>query len=140
MRTKPAPPTRPDMDAAAPATPARSARAAAGTELSPVSSWIAMPWSVRVLRAFLGITFVFAGAQKLLDGRYLHVGSPDFIGTQLSGFAHGTPVSAIMALLEKAPVTVGVAVALTEIAVGIATLLGIGMLTVAAVGFVINFT
>jgi thiosulfate dehydrogenase (quinone) large subunit len=99
-----------------------------------------MPWSMRFLRAFLGATFVFAGAQKLLDGSFLHSGSPDFIGTQLAGFAHGDPVSAIMAVLAKAPVLVGVTIALTEIAIGVATLLGIGMLTAATVGFVINIT
>ncbi|MEA2551393.1 MAG: thiosulfate dehydrogenase (quinone) large subunit [Actinomycetota bacterium] len=99
-----------------------------------------MPWSMRFLRAFLGVTFVFAGAQKLLDGSFLHRGSPDFIGTQLAGFAHGDPVSAIMAVLAKAPLVVGIAVALTEIAIGAAVLLGIGMLTAAAVGFLINLT
>ena len=99
-----------------------------------------MPWFARILRAFLGITFVFAGAQKFLDGSFLHRGSPDYIGTQLSGFAHGTPVSAIMAALAKAPVQVGISIALVEIAIGIATLLGIAMLAAAAVGFAINFT
>lgn len=99
-----------------------------------------MPWFARILRAFLGITFVFAGAQKFLDGSFLHDGSPDYIGTQLSGFAHGTPVNAIMGFLAKAPVQVGVSIAVVEIAIGIATLLGIAMLTAAVVGFAINFT
>ena len=99
-----------------------------------------MPWFARILRVFLGVTFVFAGAQKFLDGSFLHQGSPDYIGTQLSGFAHGTPVSAIMGVLAKAPVPVGISIAAVEIAIGIATLLGIAMLTAAAVGFAINFT
>ena len=32
-----------------------------------------MPWSIRTLRAFLGVTFVFAGVQKFLDPNFLHV-------------------------------------------------------------------
>ncbi len=99
-----------------------------------------MPWSTRFLRGFLGFTFVFAGAQKLLDGNFLHSGSPDFIGTQLSGFAHGTPVGSIMGVLAQTPVLVGVGIAIVEIAIGLATLAGIGMLFSAAVGFAINAT
>ena len=99
-----------------------------------------MPWSMRFLRVFLGVTFVFAGAQKLLDGSFLHSGSPDFIGTQLSGFAHGTPVGPIMGVLAQTPVLVGIGIAVVEIAIGLATLAGIGMLFAAALGFTINAT
>ncbi|MEA2556274.1 MAG: thiosulfate dehydrogenase (quinone) large subunit [Actinomycetota bacterium] len=97
-----------------------------------------MPWSARLLRAFLGVTFVFAGVQKFLDGNFLHQGSPDYIGAQLTGFSHGTPVSFMMGWLAKAPVLVGVCIALAEIAIGIATLVGVAMLAAAAAGFAIN--
>ena len=43
------------------------------------------------LRLFLGVTFVYAGIQKLSDPGFLHPGSSTYIGTQLRGFAHGTP-------------------------------------------------
>src|SRR6188472_2446970 len=42
------------------------------------------------LRLFLGITFVYAGVQKLSDPGFLHAGAPTYIGTQLHGFASGT--------------------------------------------------
>jgi len=43
------------------------------------------------LRAFLGITFVYAGLQKLSDPGFLHKGSGTYVGTQLHDFTHGTP-------------------------------------------------
>ena len=52
-----------------------------------------MPWSIRILRAFLGVTFVFAGVQKFLDPNFLRPGGGDYIGTQLDGFATGTPAA-----------------------------------------------
>jgi thiosulfate dehydrogenase (quinone) large subunit len=97
-----------------------------------------MPWSLRVLRGFLGVTFVFAGAQKLLDPNFLNANGADYIGTQLQGFAHGTPAAPLMLLLAKAPVLTGIAISLTEIAIGLATLFGAAMLFAAVVGFSIS--
>jgi thiosulfate dehydrogenase [quinone] large subunit len=97
-----------------------------------------MPWSIRILRAFLGITFVFAGVQKFLDPNFFRAGGGDYIGTQLAGFATGTPAAPLMRVLEHAPVLTGIAIALVEIAVGLGTLAGIGMLAASLVGFGIN--
>ena len=97
-----------------------------------------MPWSIRILRAFLGVTFVFAGVQKFLDPNFFRAGGGDYIGTQLAGFATGTPAAPLMRVLEHAPVLTGIAIALVEIAVGLATLAGIGMLAASLMGFGIN--
>jgi thiosulfate dehydrogenase [quinone] large subunit len=78
--------------------------------------------------------------QKFLDPGFLHTGSPTYIGTQLRGFAVGTPAAPLMRLLEHAPVLVGIGVALTEIAVGVAVLVGIGLLLASVVGLSINLT
>ena len=43
------------------------------------------------VRLFLGVTFVYAGYQKLSDPGFLHPGSATYIGTQLHAFATGTP-------------------------------------------------
>jgi thiosulfate dehydrogenase [quinone] large subunit len=99
-----------------------------------------MSWPLRILRAFLGGTFVFAGAQKFLDPNFLRQGSPDFVGTQLRGFATGTPAGPLLRLLGHAPVVTGVAIALTEIAVGLAVLAGVFMVLAAVMGFLINLT
>jgi thiosulfate dehydrogenase [quinone] large subunit len=109
--------------------------------MAPVSfetSWREMPWSLRILRAFLGVTFVYAGLQKFLDPGFLHAGSPTYIGTQLQGFARATPAAPLMRLLEHVPWLAGIGVAVTEIAVGIAVLAGIGLITASAIGLLIN--
>jgi len=102
--------------------------------------WFEMPWSIRVLRAFLGVTFLFAGLQKFLDPNFFRPGGGDYIGTQLAGFATGTPAAPLMRVLEHAPVLTGIAIALIEIAVGLGTLLGIAPITAAAIGLALRLS
>jgi thiosulfate dehydrogenase [quinone] large subunit len=84
------------------------------------------------------VTFVYAGLQKFLDPGFLHAGSPTYIGTQLQGFAVGTPAAPLMRLLTHMPFLVGLGVAITEIAVGVAVLSGIGLIAASVVGLSIN--
>jgi thiosulfate dehydrogenase (quinone) large subunit len=105
-----------------------------------LEGWLDLPWSVRILRAFLGGTFLFAGIQKFLDPNFLRAGGGDYIGTQLTGFANGTPMAPVMRLLAHAPLVAGVGIAVLEIAVGLGTLLGIAMLSAAFVGLAITVT
>lgn len=143
MKQKPAARTRPSSYK----TPLRPDKSRPGAHRSGLQrsetvadGWLEMPWSVRILRAFLGATFVFAGVQKFLDPNFLHRGGGDYIGTQLKGFADGTPAAPLMRVLEHAPFLTGVAIATLEIAIGLATLLGVAMLAAAFVGFSINAT
>jgi thiosulfate dehydrogenase (quinone) large subunit len=105
-----------------------------------VDSWKAQPASLRLLRAFLGVTFVYAGIQKLIDPNFLHGGSPDFIGSQLRAFAQATPIGGLMRALDAAPVLTGVAIAVTEIAIGLGTLANIAPVLLALGGFLVNLT
>jgi thiosulfate dehydrogenase [quinone] large subunit len=83
------------------------------------------------LRLFLGVTFVYAGVQKLSDPGFLHAGSPSYIGTQLHGFAAGTPGGFILRTFALPhPLVAGVGVAITEILIGL--LAGAGLFTRAA--------
>jgi thiosulfate dehydrogenase [quinone] large subunit len=91
------------------------------------------------LRLFLGITFVYAGIQKLSDPGFLHPGAPTYIGTQLHGFANGTPGGFLLrAFALPQPQLAGVGVALLEIAIGL--LITVGLLTrlAAAAGLGLN--
>jgi thiosulfate dehydrogenase (quinone) large subunit len=91
------------------------------------------------LRLFLGVTFVYAGIQKLSDPGFFHKGASTYIGTQLHGFANGTPGGFLLrAFAIPHPVLAGAGVAVTEIAVGL--LVTIGLLTrgAALVGLVLN--
>jgi hypothetical protein len=42
-----------------------------------VEGWKRQQPAIRVLRAFLGVTFLYAGGQKLADPNFLHAGSID---------------------------------------------------------------
>ncbi len=91
------------------------------------------------LRVFLGVTFVYAGIQKLIDPGFLHPGAPTFIGTQLSAFAHGTPGGFLLrAFALPAPRLAGVAVAFAEMVVGLLVLAGLLTRAAASAGLVLN--
>jgi thiosulfate dehydrogenase [quinone] large subunit len=91
------------------------------------------------LRVFLGITFVYAGIQKLSDPGFLHPGAPTYIGTQLSAFAHGTPGGFLLrAFRLPDPKLAGVGVAFVEIVVGLLVLGGLVTRAAAAVGLLLN--
>jgi thiosulfate dehydrogenase [quinone] large subunit len=88
---------------------------------SPNVGWVMLP-----LRLFLGITFVYAGMQKLTDPQFFHKATPDYIGNQISAFAHGSPLhNVLISLILPHAVAFGWLIALGEIAVGIGTLCGI---------------
>src|SRR3954454_7148714 len=92
------------------------------------------------LRLFLGVTFIYAGVQKLSDPGFLHKGAPTYIGTQLHGFANGTPGGFLLrALAIPHPTLAGVGVAITEIAVGILVTAGLLTRPAAAFGLALNF-
>jgi thiosulfate dehydrogenase (quinone) large subunit len=91
------------------------------------------------LRLFLGVTFIYAGIQKLSDPGFLHRGAPTYIGTQLHGFANGTPGGFLLrAFAIPHPTLAGVGVAITEIAIGILVTAGLLTRAAAAVGLVLN--
>src|SRR5436853_3328902 len=91
------------------------------------------------LRLFLGVTFIYAGVQKLSDPGYLHPGAPTYIGTQLHGFANGTPGGFLLrAFALPAPKPAGVVVALAEIAIGLLVTAGLLTRIAAAIGLSLN--
>jgi thiosulfate dehydrogenase (quinone) large subunit len=91
------------------------------------------------LRLFLGVTFVYAGIQKLSDPGFLHEGAPTYIGTQLHGFAAGTPGGFILRTFALPhPLLAGVGVAITEILVGLLVTAGLYTRIAAAVGLSLN--
>src|SRR5229473_6569433 len=89
------------------------------------SWWTALRLSERVLlplRLFLGITFIYAGIQKLTDPQFFNPSATGFIGKQIMAFAHGSPIQNIL-LHVALPHAVfsGAIIALGEIAFGIGT-------------------
>ena len=91
------------------------------------------------VRLFLGLTFVYGDIQKLSDPGYLHPGAPTYIGTQLQGFAHGTPGGFLLrALAIPHPRFAGVCVALAEILIGLLATTGVLTRPAAAAGLALN--
>ncbi len=91
------------------------------------------------LRLFLGGTFVYAGVQKLSDPGFLHAGAATYIGTQLHGFADGTPGGFILhAFALPHPVVAGIGVAIVEIVIGLMAAAGLLTRLVAAAGLALN--
>jgi thiosulfate dehydrogenase [quinone] large subunit len=101
--------------------------------------WASPAGALLPLRGFLGVTFVYAGVQKLSDPGYLHKGASTYIGTQLRGFAHHTPGGFLLRWLAiPHPQVAGVSVALVEIAIGLLVLLGLMTRWAAAAGLGLN--
>jgi thiosulfate dehydrogenase [quinone] large subunit len=91
------------------------------------------------LRLFLGLTFVYAGYQKLSDPGFLTPGAPTYIGTQLHGFAAGTPGGFLLRWFALPyPRAAGIGVALAEIMIGILTTAGLATRAAAAAGLGLN--
>lgn len=83
-------------------------------------------WVLLPLRLFLGITFVYAGIQKLTDPQFFQPSAAGYIGNQIAGFAAGSPLKVLL-LQIAAPHAVffGLLIAYGEIAIGFGTLFGI---------------
>ena len=92
------------------------------------SWWKGLRFSERVLlplRLFLGITFLYAGIQKLTDPQFFNPSATGFIGKQIMAFAHGSPIhNVLLHVALPHAVFFGALIALGEIAIGIGTLLG----------------
>ena len=92
------------------------------------------------LRFFLGVTFVYAGLQKISDPGFLKPGSSTYIGTQLQAFSAHSPIGFLLeAFALPAPQLAGAAVIVAELAIGAATILGILTRWAAAAGALLSF-
>jgi thiosulfate dehydrogenase (quinone) large subunit len=91
------------------------------------------------LRLFLGVTFTYAGFQKLADPGFLTPGAATYIGTQLHAFATGTPGGFLLRWFALPfPRLAGVGVALAEIAIGLLVTAGLLTRLAAAAGLGLN--
>ncbi|MGW4165132.1 DoxX family protein [Streptomyces sp. NPDC004788] len=77
------------------------------------------------LRIFLGITFLYAGLDKLTDPAFLSATGSQSIGEMMRGVRDTSALPALVDLALHSPVGFGYALALGELAVGIGTLLGL---------------
>lgn len=107
---------------------------------APPARDIRIAYALLPLRLFLGVTFVYAGLQKIADPGFLQPGSTTYIGSQLTGFATHSPIAFLINTFAlPAPQLTGVGVIAAELAIGIATLLGLWTRWAAAAGALVNF-
>lgn len=93
------------------------------------------------LRVFTGMTFLYAGAQHLTDNAYFNPSQPGYIGHLILQYAVGSPIhDFLLAMVEPNAVAFGYLVAVGEMLIGIATLLGFLFRIAAAAGLLLNFT
>ncbi|MGR4883057.1 DoxX family protein [Streptomyces sp. LARHCF249] len=85
------------------------------------------------LRIFLGVTFVYAGLDKLTDSAFLSASGAGSIGELMAGVRDTSAIPAMVDAALEAPVGFAVALAIGEILVGLGTLAGL-LTRVAAVG------
>jgi len=100
-----------------------------------MGSWRSQAIYIRVIRLWLGITWIYAGWDKASDSGFLTRGSSTFIGSQLTGYASQSPVGFLFNKMIEHSQFVGIFVLLSEFAIGIATLLWIAPTSAAFGGF-----
>src|SRR5215468_9263058 len=85
--------------------PAKKATRAPAQPPPPTSAWHRLrgdrrlgeaAWVLLPLRAFLGVTFLYAGLAKLFDPNYLDASSPLGVRSQMLHAATGSPIGGLV--------------------------------------------
>lgn len=77
------------------------------------------------LRIFLGVTFVYAGLDKITDSAFMKANGTGSLGETMRGVRDLAAVPELVDLALKNPVGFGYAIAFGELAVGIGILIGL---------------
>ena len=99
---------------------------------------VAPGWALMPLRLFLGVTFTYAGLQKLANPAFFRSASPVSIHTQLVGAQRSSPIHALLGPLVHVAPAVGAVIAIGEVAIGIGTLVGLWSRVAAAAGMALS--
>ena len=91
-----------------------------------------------ILRAFLGVTFTYAGLQKLANRFFFNAANPGSIQSQLHASIATSPIGALLRPAAHVAVLVGLVIAVAELAVGLGTLLGLFGRVAAAGGMALS--
>jgi thiosulfate dehydrogenase [quinone] large subunit len=107
----------------------------------PWSGWRTEPgWLLMPLRAFLGVTFTYAGLQKLANPGYLDPNNPTSVAHQMLLLRRSSPIGFLLGLSAHAPTLVGLLIAFGELAVGLGTLIGLWTRVAAIGGALLSLT
>jgi thiosulfate dehydrogenase [quinone] large subunit len=107
-------------------------------QASAPDRWLA--YGTVPLRFFLGLTFVYAGIQKISDPGFLLPGASTYIGTQLQGFVAHSPIGFLVQLVAlPVPQLTGLGVIAAELVIGALAILGLATRWAAAAGAMLSF-
>src|SRR5947209_14804858 len=95
-------------------------------------------WYLVPLRLFLGVTFLFAGLQKLANPDFFRSSSPTSIHAQLIGSGRSSPIHGLLAHLVSIAPAVGLFIALGEVAIGLGILVGLWMRVASVAGMALS--
>ena len=107
---------------------------------APVRAWAMSEWALLPLRVFLGVTFTYAGLQKLANPNFLNAASPVSIQSQMIASARISPIHLILSHLVQFAKPLGLVIALGELAIGLGTLFGLWTRVAALGGAILSFT
>lgn len=100
-----------------------------------ISSWKGQSPSIRLIRAWLGITWIYGGWDKAIDPNFLSKTGATSITRQLEGFAQTSPLGFVFENLIESANVVGVIAMISEFAIGFATLFWVAPTLMAFSGF-----
>lgn len=97
-------------------------------------------WALLPLRLFLGVTFMYAGIQKITDPQFFQTSASGFIGRQIARFALGSPIHGLLVnFAEPHAKFFGLVIIFGEIAIGLGTLFGFLFRPAAFFGALLSF-
>ncbi|MFI5677890.1 DoxX family protein [Streptomyces cellulosae] len=85
----------------------------------------AIRYALLPLRVFLGVTFIYAGLDKLTDSAFMKASGSGSVGDLMRTVRDSSAIPALVDLALKNPAGFGYAIAFGELAVGIGTLIGL---------------
>ena len=100
---------------------------------------VATGWALMPLRLFLGVTFLYAGCQKLADPQFFNSASLFGIHAQLVGASRSSPIHALVGHLVGVSSGLGVVIAIGEVAIGLGVLVGLWVRVAGVAGMALSF-
>ncbi len=106
--------------------------------LNSVKSYTVPGMAIWPLRLFLGISFIWASFDKLLDPQFLDSSAIGFVGKQIAPSLADSPIGGLISAMLPFATLLGIMVMAGELLVGVATLLGWFTRFSALMGLLIN--
>lgn len=97
-------------------------------------------WLLLPLRLFLGVTFVFAAFQKFASPSFFDASNPASVQAQMKALAPTSPIGPLVRLSLDGGPLIGIMIAVAELLVGVATLLGLKARWAAGAGALLSLT